>query len=603
MTELKPVLRNVGKGIGFDGIPPAICKLFPQSLCTHLLNILDQVFSGSYPSSWMKQLLFPIEKKGHTLSTPKLRGIALSSVLPRIYDTIIDNRFSNWYTPNKEQSGFREGQGCTLQQLFLSLMVELAKESHADLYILLIDYEKAFDYANRAIILKDMMEEGAGDTFLRAIASMYQESTYIPKIDRSMLGDPISTFYGVTQGRRSSTNFFSYLIRGMADAVHTNEYEDFMEEEDLAQMADDTMAAAEFRSSLGDKFESIHDYSIARGQSINIDKTLFIHMSKTPDTETIMCKNDTINISSLEIGKSSPYLGFHLKHTDSLEELVKYNLNTRMYNIAKFKSWLDVNENTPFSVKLLVLDNCVLSSIVNGFEAWGNLQPFAECLQTTELRLLRMILGVKIGTPSNIMYQELGRGSLVSLLMDRQHSFIQNIIAFNEDDAIVKVLWNKCQNIDIYKYYLSLSNDNYVKDIANRAEFLSDSQKTQDKRYTDLIGLNEPNCIYDSYASDSCRMIITRWRLSNYSLAVETGRYVFPKVERINRLCKTCLIMEDEEHVFFSCPLYNQLRSDHPEFFRKSVKDMLNPLSKDALYETANILKKVEKIHTKFNNR
>ncbi len=173
MTELKPVLLNVGKGIGFDGIPPAICKLFPQSLCTHLLNILDQVFNGSYPSSWMKQLLFPIEKKGHTLSTPKLRGIALSSVLPRIYDTIIDNRFSNWYTPNKEQSGFREGQGCTLQQLFLSLMLELAKESHADLYILLIDYEKAFDYANRAIILKYMTEEGAGDTFLRAIASMY----------------------------------------------------------------------------------------------------------------------------------------------------------------------------------------------------------------------------------------------------------------------------------------------------------------------------------------------------------------------------------------------------------------------------------------------
>ena len=43
-----------------------------------------------------------------------------------------------------------------------------------------------------------------------------------------------------------------FLIWDMADAVNTNvNYPDFMEPHNLAQMADDTILAAELRTSLG----------------------------------------------------------------------------------------------------------------------------------------------------------------------------------------------------------------------------------------------------------------------------------------------------------------------------------------------------------------
>ena len=60
-------------------------------------------------------------------------------------------------------------------------------------------------------------------------------------------------------------------------------------------------------------------------------------------------------------------------------------MNKRMFNVAKFKSWLEVNKNTPFSIKLLVLDNCVLPSILYGFEAWGDLSFTRTKLETIEL--------------------------------------------------------------------------------------------------------------------------------------------------------------------------------------------------------------------------
>ena len=79
----------------------------------------------------------------------------------------------------------------------------------------------------------------------------------------------------------------------------------------LKQMADNAILASEMRTSLGVKFENLYNFFEERKQSINIDKTLYIHMSKSPDTEMISCNNDRVSVSSLEVGKSAPYLGLY----------------------------------------------------------------------------------------------------------------------------------------------------------------------------------------------------------------------------------------------------------------------------------------------------
>ena len=145
MEEMNEVLRDVGNGTGIDGIPPSISNLLPLPLRETLLKFLRVVFDrGPYPAPWCLQLLFLIEKKGHTILDPKLRGIAVSSLAPRIYDTIITNRFNSVYQPNKEQSGFRELQGCDFQWFFVVLLLETAREEGKDLYLLLVDHEKAY---------------------------------------------------------------------------------------------------------------------------------------------------------------------------------------------------------------------------------------------------------------------------------------------------------------------------------------------------------------------------------------------------------------------------------------------------------------------------
>ena len=106
----------------------------------------------------------------------------------------------------------------------------------------------------------------------------------------------------------------------------------------------------------------------------------------------------------------------------------------------------------PFSIKLLVLDNCTLSSILYGCEAWGDLSHISTRLESIELDLLKSVLGVKKGASTNLVYHELNRGSIVTKVMDRQKLFIKKIKMLEEEEAIVKCIWNKCQDLDICKY-------------------------------------------------------------------------------------------------------------------------------------------------------
>ena len=53
-----------------------------------------------------------------------------------------------------------------------------------------------------------------------------------------------------------------------------------------------------------------------------------------------------------------------------------------------------------------------------------------------------------------------------------------------------------------------------------------------------------------------------KFRTSNYSLFIETGRYCNPVIPRERRLCKFCSAneTEDELHFLLKCNLYNDLR-------------------------------------------
>ena len=55
------------------------------------------------------------------------------------------------------------------------------------------------------------------------------------------------------------------------------------------------------------------------------------------------------------------------------------------------------------------------------------------------------------------------------------------------------------------------------------------------------------------------RIAMTKIRLSNHKLSIETGRH--QKIDRLKRICPFCpRYIENEEHFMIKCPIYNETR-------------------------------------------
>ena len=575
MKELDFALQSIGTGVSIDGIPPGIAKVLPQSIKEPILDLMNRVFCGVYPDEWCKQILHSIKKDGHSPKNPKLRGIAIGPFLCRLYDIIMDNRFMTWFHPNKEQAS-QPKQGCPIQVFMLFLLIDYSKEKNKDLFVGFLDYEKAYDYVNRAEIISSLMMDGCGGSYTKAVAEMFKTSTYFPKSNKNHLSEGINTDHGVTQGRRSSGSFFSYYVSRMPDAVGDTPYDDFMDPLSLAQLADDTALYAEKIENLIKKFAKLFQFSAQRYQVPNISKTLYCNFSANPVKHPLVINDDTI-IHCVDEMKGYRYLGMFFYPTNDILVIIERNFNKRMMHIAKFYGWLSVNEQTPIDVKLTVLDNCLFNALLYDVECMGDLSFMEKKLREIELKALKTILGVKKGTSSDLVFHELRRASIVAKIKDRQHKFYKKLSELKNEDAIVKIVIDLCKDSRMIRYYEGIPADNCETEISERESRITTSESSMIKYYREME-LTKKCDIYSSMLHDHYRTIISRWRLSNHSLQVEVGRYTKPYTVRKDRHCTLCKTIEDEHHAIFICRRYEDLRNRSPIIGEyTTVAEVLNP--------------------------
>ena len=54
--------------------------------------------------------------------------------------------------------------------------------------------------------------------------------------------------------------------------------------------------------------------------------------------------------------------------TNDISKILTKNVNQRMNNICKFYALLEINKDTPIEIKLMILDNCLFSSLLYDVE-------------------------------------------------------------------------------------------------------------------------------------------------------------------------------------------------------------------------------------------
>ena len=597
VDEVTSQLRKMkgNKASGPDGIPANALKSLPAVWITFLTTLFNNIFfSATYPGSWTTAKLTTIFKKGNRLVPENYRGISVVNSIAKLYDMILCARFEHWYKPHREQAGAQRGRGCLEHILTLRLMSDYARRKKKLLYITYVDFSSAYDLIPRTLLFKVLKSLGCGAVFLGAIAATYNTT-------QSLLGTAIiTTMCGVRQGMPSSCPLFLAYVHNLIKMIkETFEPESFLGWLHILMLMDDTVLLATSREQMINKIKILNAYCKTYGMVINLVKTNFMVINGSAEDRR------DIHVDDLTIRHTQQYvyLGSIFTSDGNISTAVAEQMKAKMKDFNKFISFINKNNDIPFSIKRKVFDAAFSSSILYSCESWFNadLKPVAKLYNNA----IKHMLGVRYNSCTDLCLHEAGFSPVEALVKERQRTLLKKLWQSRRDmvdDPFAHTMRLVTSSRYVTSTYINglLTSQNQIINEAKTAlragiEVSVSSRRTT---YRDVTNTLLKTCeLYTSAHNvpEERRISYTRFRVISHSLAVETGRWNRRGRGRLpleERLCP-CGAVQTEEHVVVHCPLSQDLRRIHRIFTIEELNSEIISSERKCnfIYELLNLYK------------
>lgn len=257
------------------------------------------------------------------------RGIAISDAIAKLYEKILSNRFSLWYKPKPEQAGVQSGRGCLEHILAFRLLIDYAKTRKLKLWLMFVDFSKAYDKVPRDKLLQELKNAGCGGIFLRAIKAIYKTTKFMLK------SAMINVSVGVKQGAPLSCLLFVFYVDIMIGMINSYGSDGFLGVLNTMLLMDDTVILATSRSACEKKLKFLLDFCNGYGMSINESKTKFMVINAALcDREVIVCEHVDIKYCTVYW-----YLGSPITDDGSMSTVMKEHVNAKTKHVLKFLSF------------------------------------------------------------------------------------------------------------------------------------------------------------------------------------------------------------------------------------------------------------------------
>ena len=581
------------KACGTDGILNEMIKYTDLKFQLAILKLLNIVLSsGIFPSIWNQGLLTPLHKSGDKSDPNNYRGICVNSNVGKLLCMIINQRILHFLTEknvlSKSQIGFLPNYRTTDHIFTLNTLIDnQINRNKSKLFSCFVDFKKAFDSIWHEGLLYKLLESGIGGKTYDIIKSMYSNNTCAVRIGKKHT-DFFQQSRGVRQGCSLSPTLFNIYINELAKTLEQSKTPGIKladTEVKCLLFADDLVLLSPTKEGLQQHLDLLHKFSQTWALTVNQAKTKIMIFEKR---HSHVNQQFFLNTTALEQTKNYTYLGLNISSTGSFNKAVNdlREKARRAFYAIKRNIKLDI----PIKTWLKILDAVIEPISLYGCEIWGplaNQEPEkwdkhqAETLHT---ELCKSILRTQRKTTNNACRAELGRYPLIIKVKKRALKFYNHLKESNPD-TLHNIALNHRENLqgcplsklaqELYTQTQAQQPDgkpirpNLIirKQKENYMTYWKETTQSQSKMECYLTLKREYTFAeYLSTVNDpKLRKTLTRYRLSEHSLAIEKGRHRQTPLPREDRLCTHCTqnVVETELHFLTTCPLYQDIRDSY----------------------------------------
>ena len=349
------------------------------------------------------------------------------------------------------------------------MIIDRCKRKKQPLFLAFIDFSKAYDLVPHCYLMKLLKSLGCGAVMLMALVSMYSLTQFF-------LGSTIITAaLGVKQGSPTSCFLFIVFVDVMIKMVKSVQPDRFLKWLHILMLMDDTVLMASSRERLVEKLQKLVEYCTESGMVINEDKTKFMVICPASPRD-----RESINIGPVTVHHCTEYtyLGVIFTCDGNLSSMLRAHSKSRKKQMNKLIIFLQANQDAPFSVKKKVVDAAFTSSILYGCEAWLGSKP--REMDSMYLEAIKLLLGVRISTKTDVALLEAGYPSLEAAVHGRQKAFLTKMIRERQD-----------MTDDPLMFALELTRqdnkkvNSYIDDVLGSADIIGDDIRQRQQRVRD----------------------------------------------------------------------------------------------------------------------
>ncbi len=367
IEEAVKVLKT-GKSVGLDQISGEMLKYAYPVIGDLITDIFSAVFeTGQYPEAWKSTYITPLHKKGPKYDPANYRGLAIASCFGKLYSIFLNNRLRKYMQDlgiaHEFQGGFVKGRRTVDNIFILNAVVDKAKAEKQEVYAAFVDMKKAYDTVDRSLLLGKMIELGAGEKFVEAIAALYQETSYRIK-DNNLMGPEFRTNKGLRQGDPLSPLLFNLFI---ADFIDSFDLEcDPIQLDDVTiytlQFADDILLLSKSREGLIRELEKTDAYCKQNKLMISFVKTTYTVFNQEEDPWPELPVGD----ENIKLAQDALYLGLNMDAKRlQMNQTINKKAERAMFALAKM-----LGPSPPLKMAQHLFDKLVMPILLYGVEMW-----------------------------------------------------------------------------------------------------------------------------------------------------------------------------------------------------------------------------------------